>query len=81
MMVVYGLLLKDDSVAELLCLIDEAVLAIIDETAFVIASPNDIRYKPFDLSLYGFTIFCDHPPIILNQYEHHQCVLIARSYL
>ena len=42
-MVVYGLLLlKDDVVAELLCLIDEAVLASIDETAFVIASPNDV---------------------------------------
>jgi hypothetical protein len=42
MMVVYGPLLKDDAVTELLCLIDEAVFAIIDETAFVIASPNDV---------------------------------------
>ena len=40
-LVVYGLL-KDDAVAELLCLIDEAVLSSIDETAFVIASPNDV---------------------------------------
>jgi len=38
----YGPLLKDDAVAELLWLIDEAVLAIIDETAFDIASPNDV---------------------------------------
>jgi hypothetical protein len=41
-LVVYGLLLKDDAVAELLSLIDEAVLSSIDETAFVIASPNDV---------------------------------------
>ena len=35
-MVVYDPPLKDDAVAELLWLIDEAVLASIDETAFVI---------------------------------------------
>jgi hypothetical protein len=41
-LVVYWLLPKDDAVAELLYLIDEAVLSSIDETAFVIASPNDV---------------------------------------
>ena len=40
LMIIYGLLLKDDAVAELLWLIDEAVLASIDETAFVIVVPS-----------------------------------------
>jgi hypothetical protein len=69
-LVVYGLLLKDDAVAELLCLIDEAVLSSIDETAFVIASPNDV-----------WVLLCVIDEAVLSSIDETAFVIVVASWL